>query len=261
MQRTITVITPENSIVTYQAAGIATRFSAALIDLLLQFVLILLVSGFMSALGRGGGAGITTAIGIVLVWLLMFGYALFFEAFWGGKTPGKKLMGLRVVRDGGYPLTFLASAVRNLLRIIDFGLLPLGSTPLVLCGLPGLLTIFFSGNYKRLGDYAAGTVVILDRTPSALGTSLPATPTPQIAFMLPHVKNVDRLTPEDYQIIQRFVSRRHEMEITIQAALGERLARPLMERLEIAPPILVQLQYADLVEAIGRRYVEENALF
>ncbi len=264
LSRTITVITPENIVITYQAAGIASRFLAMAVDLLLQFMLILAVSGIMRAVGGSGAPGIgsiASAFGIVLIWLLMFGYALFFEACWAGRTPGKRLLGLRVVRDGGYPLTFLASAVRNLLRIVDFGLFPLGSSAIVLCGLPGLLAIFFSPSYKRLGDYAAGTVVIIDKAVSPLGEPTSPKETPEVAYLLPSVRNIDRLTPEEYEVIRRFTSRRHEFDITIQAGLGERLARPLMEKLELTPSLIAQIQYADLLEAIERRYAVENGLF
>lgn len=264
LSRTISVVTPENIVITYQVAGVASRFLASVIDLFLQFLLILLVSGIMRAVAGSGAPGIgsiASAFGIVLIWLLMFGYALFFEAFWAGRTPGKRVLGLRVVRDGGYPLTFLASAVRNLLRIVDLGLFPLGGGALFLGGLPGLLSLFFSPTYKRLGDYAAGTVVILDRTVSPLGEPRPLNTKPEVTYLLPSIKNIDRLTPEEYEVIRRFTSRRQEFEITIQAALGERIARPLMERLELTPPILVQIQYADLLEAMEQCYIQERGLF
>ena len=77
-----------------------------------------------------------------------------FETIWNGQTPGKRAFGLRVVRDGGYPITFYASAIRNLIRIADF--LPFGFAA-------GALTIFLQSEYKRLGDLVAGTIVIKER--------------------------------------------------------------------------------------------------
>lgn len=263
MSRLITVATPENVIITYQAAGVASRFIATAIDLFLQLLLIILFSSFMNMIGAAGlGLGdFASALGIVLVWATMFGYALFFEAFWSGRTPGKKIMGLRVLRDGGYPLNFLASAVRNLLRIVDFGLVPLTAMPLALFGLPGLICIFFSPTYKRIGDYVAGTIVVLEENSSPLGKSVLSVLTPQASYYLPCLRNIDRLTSDEYAAVRRFVSRRHEFELLVQASLGERLARPLMEKLEIEAPVQVQLQYADFLEALERRYAEENNLF
>ena len=138
---------------------------------------------------------------------------------------------------------------------------PLGGSAIVLAGLPGLLSIFFSPSYKRFGDYAAGTVVILDRSVSPLGEPTSPQVRPEVAYLLPSVRNLDLLTAEEYEVVRRFTSRRHQFEISIQAALGERIARPLMERLDLTPPIVVQLQYADLLEAIEIRYAQERGLF
>ena len=133
--------------------------------------------------------------------------------------------------------------------------------PLVLFGLPGLVCIFFSPTYKRIGDYLAGTIVVQEEAMSPLGKSVLPTLTPEAAFFLPYLRHLERITAEEYAAVRRFVARRRELETIVQASLGERLARPLMEKLEIHAPIQVQLQYADLLEALERRYAEENRLF
>jgi uncharacterized RDD family membrane protein YckC len=266
MSRSITIVTPENIQVTYQVAGIASRFVATVIDLVLQLFLLLLVGLAINLAARLGGrsgiglGSILTALGLVVAFLVIFAYAIFFEMLWGGCTPGKRLLGLRVVRDGGYPITLVSSVIRNVLRFIDYGLVPI-SPPLVLFGLPGLLCIFFSPTYKRIGDYAAGTLVIVEAgvTPFA-GKRSNAAPTPAVAALLPFVRNLDRMTPEEYRIVRRFTSRRDEMELVVQAAIGERLARPLMEKLEIQVPIMYQLQFADMLDAIERRYAEDRGI-
>ena len=164
MSRTITVVTPENIRVTYQLAGIASRFMALLVDLLIQVGLLIVGAWLFSLLaGAGFGLGsIFTAVGVIYAYGILFFYSLVFEAAWGGRTPGKRLFGLRVIREGGYPLTLITSAIRNIMRFIDFGIVPLSTIPLTLWGTPGLLCIFFSGKYKRIGDYAAGTLVIVE---------------------------------------------------------------------------------------------------
>src|SRR5213076_3552008 len=92
---------------------------------------------------------------VLTVFLLFWGYFLLFEALNGGRTPGKRLMGIRVVMDTGHPLTFTAAAVRNLVRIVDM-------QP-VLTYLVGLGFVLFHPQNKRLGDIVAGTVVVRDR--------------------------------------------------------------------------------------------------
>lgn len=268
MSRTVTIVTPENIEVTYETAGIASRFMATLIDLTIQIVLIVLALAVFNLASRTAGLGgltpgassLVSAVGILAVFCILFVYATFFEMIWGGRTPGKRLLGLRVIRDGGYPINLIASLIRNILRFIDFGILPL-PTPIVLCGLPGLTCVFFSPRYQRIGDYAAGTLVIVETGQSALRGSRQAQPLPQtVEKLLPYVRNVDRITREEYGVLRRFSVRRSELELVAQAALGQRLATPLIARLEIEAPIAYQIQYADLLEAIERRYTEEYGL-
>lgn len=267
MSRSITVVTPENITVTYQVAGFASRFMAFIVDLTIQLLLLLLVGTTLRyTVGGAEGSGISaasivSAVGILVIFLIVLAYAIFFEMLWGGRTPGKRLFGLRVIREGGYPITFLASAIRNILRFIDFGLVPLPGTPLVLWGLPGLLTIFFSPAYKRIGDYAAGTLVIVELGATPFNTQrLSAALPPNVVALLPCIKNLDRLTADEYRMIRRFTARRGELEMVVQASIGERLAVPLMQKLEIDAPIRFQLQYADLLEALERRYAEERGV-
>src|ERR1043166_8717641 len=162
MSRTITIATPENITVTYQVAGIASRLLASLIDLLLQVGLLLGISFFLrqiaavSSLFSAGIGSLVSFVSILVMFVIMFAYATIFEMMWGGRTPGKRLLGLRVIREGGYPINLVSSASRNVLRLIDLGLIPLGASPLLLWGLPGLICIFFSPGYKRIGDWAAG---------------------------------------------------------------------------------------------------------
>ncbi|HLV80542.1 MAG TPA: RDD family protein, partial [Chthonomonadaceae bacterium] len=251
----------ENIQITYRVAGIGARFLALLVDLALRILLLLLAVGLYRLVARvlgGNGLGLAeyaTALYILASFLIIFAYPIFFEMLWGGRTPGKRLLGLRVIRDGGYPINLVASALRNILLFIDFGIIPPVS---VLCGLPGLLCVFFSPAYKRIGDYAAGTLVIVETGASALGTGQRAAGmSPGVAAFLPLVRNVDRLTAREYRMLRRFSARRAEMDLAAQAGLGERLAGPLMAKLEIEAQIAYQLQFADLLEAIERRYAEE----
>jgi uncharacterized RDD family membrane protein YckC len=266
MARTVTIVTPENITVTYRVAGFAPRFLATLIDLVIQIFLWLAVSWIFRIAASGfqfGGLSLgdfISAAGIVVGYLIWFAYASAFEMLWGGRTPGKRVLGLRVIRDGGYPINLTSSAIRNILRFLDFGMLPL-TPPLVLFGLPGLISIFLSPQYKRLGDLAAGTLVIAEAGVSPFNTARGrADIAPQVLDLMPQLKNLERISPEEYRAIRRFTERRGAWELRVQAALAERLARPLLAKLEIIPQVAYQLQYAAWLEAIERWYTEENNL-
>jgi uncharacterized RDD family membrane protein YckC len=266
MARSVTIVTPENITVTYQVAGFASRFLAFIIDLIVQIFLwlagnwVFRIAATGLWFGRLSLGDFISAAGIVYGFLIQFGYATFFEMLWGGRTPGKRLLGLRVIRDGGYPINLTSSAIRNVLRFLDFGIVPL-SPPLILYGLPGLISIFLSPQYKRLGDFAAGTLVIVEAGVSPFNTARTKSDLAQQAIeLMPQLRNLDRITPDEYRAVRRFTERRSTWEVRVQAALAERLARPLLAKLEIAPLISYQHQYAAWLEAIEQRYTEENNL-
>ena len=285
---------------TYQAAGIASRFMAVVVDLLIQVgtaLTVLIVT--QSVAGRGTHSSVSPAsllstAGIVFVGLIVpFAYAIFFEMLWNGRTPGKRLFGLRTVRDGGYPINLFSSVIRNILRIIDFGILPLAS-PLVLCGLPGLACMFVSPTYKRIGDYAAGTLVIVEalnkdasafktvnapnvnandaakpqrfgrwrlkRRATSIRAGTAAAFQPSAEAVLPFVRNISRVSRGEYDLVRRFLTRSAGFDLAVQAGLAERLARPLMEKMEMDFPVYYQLQYVDVLRAIERRCAEERGL-
>lgn len=148
----LVVPTPERVAFQYAIAGPGSRFLAQAIDLLILSVLFVLLS-----LGVSGLAAVTqstrlaTLIAVLLAFVLLFGYFLVLEALWSGRTFGKRLLGLRAVGDLGEPMHFSQTAIRNLVRIVDF--LP------VFYGI-GLIALFINGRGKRLGDLAAGTLVV-----------------------------------------------------------------------------------------------------
>lgn len=161
MRRILEILTPENVNVEYELAGLGSRFAALLIDHLIQAALIIaaviaMVSGGMNFNGDGGG--FIAALGIIAVFIIIFGYFIFFEMITNGQTPGKKALKLRVIRYNGEPLGFLDSLLRNVLRIADF---------LPALNLMGAVFIIFTNEYRRIGDYAANTVVVKVRNDQA----------------------------------------------------------------------------------------------
>ena len=170
----LVISTPERVAFQYEIAGIGSRFLAQIIDSLIIFVILVAITILASALGGVFSSGeLALLIEVILGFVLLAGYFMISEAVWNGQTLGKRSARLRVVGDHGEPLTIAQAAIRNLVRIVDF--LP------VLYGI-GMLTLFISGRGKRLGDFAAGTLVVRDRERISLydlaGTTASATPAP-----------------------------------------------------------------------------------
>jgi len=142
----VTAETPEGINIELRPAGLTSRCYAYVIDLLVRFAILLaigLVTRFMAGLG--------TAVMLILWFALEWFYPVAFELSRWGTTPGKRLFGLKVVMDSGLPITPAASITRNLLRGADF--LPL------LYGF-GCISMLVRQDFKRLGDIAAGTLVV-----------------------------------------------------------------------------------------------------
>ena len=150
----LVVATPERVSFGYQVAGLGTRAIAQLLDLLIVFGILVALS-----LAAGGAAAFTNnalVADLILIiggFITVFGYFWASEAMWSGQTLGKKAFRLRAVGDRGEPLTFLQAGIRNVVRIVDF--LPYGYGV-------GAVVLFINGKGKRLGDLAAGTIVVKD---------------------------------------------------------------------------------------------------
>lgn len=155
MPEQLTVVTPENIELRFQMAGLYSRGQAQFYDLFYQIVasLVLHVSPLFIGFGGYGYRGIYAAYSIIVYFLLFWGYYPFFELYYDGQTPGKRKLGLRVVTIDGGRVGFAASLARNILRVVDF---------LPICFLTGMASILFSDRHQRLGDIAAGTIVIRD---------------------------------------------------------------------------------------------------
>ncbi|MBC9251856.1 hypothetical protein A9179_16420 [Pseudomonas alcaligenes] len=140
------VETPEGIDLALHPAGLMVRALAFAIDLLIRGAILLLAALVMALLGQFG-VGLAT----ILFFLINWWYPVLFEVLYQGRTPGKKFMGLRVVHDDGTPVGWGSSLTRNLLRFVDC--LPAGYCL-------GALSCLCSPAFKRLGDLAAGTLVV-----------------------------------------------------------------------------------------------------
>lgn len=151
----LVIATPERVAFEYEIAGIGSRFLAQLVDGLILFAIAVVI--LIGAIAIGvifNSAQVAILFGLILGFILFAGYFLISEAVMSGQTLGKRAARLRVVGDQGQPITVGQAATRNLIRIVDF--LP------VFYGV-GIITLFVNGRGKRLGDFAAGTLVVRDR--------------------------------------------------------------------------------------------------
>jgi uncharacterized RDD family membrane protein YckC len=166
------MLTPENMEVRFRLAGLATRFFAWAFDAFLQVLLLgLILQAFAftipivlrSSLGKNA-ANWVIAIMIILFFLVLNGYFIFFELKWRGQTPGKMLLHIRVIKQDGYPIGLVESLVRNLVRILDW-------VPFLYA--VGALSMLLSRQSRRLGDLAAGTIVVREDPPIPKPLDLP----------------------------------------------------------------------------------------
>jgi uncharacterized RDD family membrane protein YckC len=246
----LTISTPEGVEMRLTLAGPASRFVSAIVDILIQLALLACVAVVLGIVGQNGlgGGGLAVLLWFVISFGVITFYDVFFEVFRSGRTPGKQLNGLRVVRVEGHPVGFVTSAIRNLLRPIDF----LPSAYLL-----GAVVILSTRKNQRLGDIAAGTVVVRERfaaarRPSELAASL-AAPRPQVAS--PYATwDTSRVTQEEISAVRQFLDRRHAVEGTARSQLAVTLAERLRPKIGGAPADLHGEQFLlALVDAKSRR--------
>src|SRR5438128_3824518 len=225
----LVVTTPERVSFDYQVAGLGTRAIAQILDLLFLSAVLLALLFAALAVGQTSLEVLAYLMVIIGGFVVVFGYFWACEAFWSGQTVGKKVFRLRAVGDRGEPMTFVQAGIRNIVRIIDF--LPYGY------GL-GLVVLFINGRGKRLGDLAAGTVVVKDSDSVALWQlpgGLPPPPPPPgappspvtapappvFAPATPAELFLRRLDPELRRFVASYGRRRFEPPPDLRAQLAD----------------------------------------
>lgn len=214
--KTVKVTTPENIEIEYRLAGLGSRGAAAVIDLSIQVVVILTIILTLFALQINPKDLIDEYSGwviggiILLIWFIIYGYFIIFEMVMNGRTPGKKLFNLRTIRSNGQPITIKHSIIRNLFRIIidTYGV--------------GIITMFFSKQHKRVGDYVGSTIVIAEEKKDDL-----------VAIGVEMNKNYNykySISNEEYQLLKEYHQRKNSLEESkeeLEKELGEYFAKRL----------------------------------
>jgi uncharacterized RDD family membrane protein YckC len=248
------VRTADNVQIGYTVAGVPSRMLAFLVDGAINLGIVLLAALGAAAVtsGMGGSGGVAEAL-VLTVFGLMFlvGHLLYFaifEATSAGRTPGKRAMGLRVVRVDGSAPGLSEALVRNIARIADY---TLGA---------GLFVAFFDARSRRIGDLLAGTMVVRERTTvtpvQALAPVLLRTPDAG-----PGIDALDRLGDHEYTVVRTFLSR-HGLPPDHRERLAEQVARRLMERMALPADaaerhwpaeLFLERLYLQLGERLGAR--------
>jgi uncharacterized RDD family membrane protein YckC len=222
LDTTVRLVTPERITFQYPLAGPFRRAWAYLIDLLMRIVLFTgaLIIAQLLAFGSFSGVGLA----LVVLFFMEWGYPGFCEAVFNGQTPGKRAVHIRVVSAQGVPITGAQAVIRNLLRAVD---------GLPFAYVPGLLSVCLTHKFQRLGDLAAGTMVIVESAPRRRGVV--RVDEPAVAALLPALPVRIAAGPELARALSDYVvhrgrlgrGRREEMAAPLAQVLRRRYDLPL----------------------------------
>ena len=247
--------TPENVELQRRLAGIGSRFIAGLLDsLAIVLILLVLLVIYLVLAWAGLVAGVAfswdmqawiAALFVIAVFLVFWGYFVFWEMRTNGQSIGKKVMKLRVVKDGGGAITFLDVAVRNLIRIAD------------LIGLYGAagICMFLTKKGQRLGDLAAGTVVVSEAAADYAARRDHRVPAHLIYDVSAEALRATTLDPQEYRALWSYWIRREELSLEARERLLRNLIRPILLRAGKIPPNEALVAMEDHVELLLARGV------
>ncbi len=242
----LNIDTPELVDIEMPLAGIGSRFIALLVDYLIwgaALVALILMAVFFLPSGKAPSDRSeqwAVAIVIFIVFLFNWGYFTLFEAFWNGQTPGKRVARIRVIQRSGRAIGLFESMARNLVRYVD-------QIPFFYA--VGVVAMFCSRQHQRLGDLAAGTLVVRDReqetplwggsgartfTEQAFGQNSPM-PEPHLAITLA-ATGIAKLSATDLEVLEGFFARRLDMPLPTRYALAERIAAAIQAKSGLERP-------------------------
>jgi uncharacterized RDD family membrane protein YckC len=258
----LSIETPELVAIQMPLAGIGSRFIALLIDTLIWLVAVAALSLVFWILRPGIGAFSrlsaqwAVAIYLLISFLLNWGYFTLFEAFWGGRTPGKRIAGIRVIQRSGRAIGLFESMARNFIRYID-------QIPFFYA--VGVIAVFATRQHQRLGDLAAGTLVVRDRAQEAplwgeTGTrtftaaafsQMPPVPEPHSELSL-DAAGLARLSPSDLEVLEGFFARRLDLPLAVRQTLAQRIAGAIQAKSGLEVPLGTDVE--TFLEAVAHQF-------
>ncbi|MCB9372722.1 MAG: RDD family protein [Microthrixaceae bacterium] len=230
-QPTRGIVTPEAVLLEFQTASVPTRVLQFSLDVLVQFagfVAAFLVLGAADAANLAIPEWVAIVFATVMFFLILLGYPILMETLWNGRTLGMAAAGLRVVTTEGAPIRFRHAAIRGALGLVDFWLIPVGVIATVV--------ILLTRDNQRLGDLAAGTLVLrerspVDRTAEAMAFFPPYGLEPYAAGL-----DVTSVSSEQYQVLRAYLLRVADFTPEARWSLGARLANPVATEMGHVPP-------------------------
>jgi uncharacterized RDD family membrane protein YckC len=214
----VRLVTPERIVIAHPLAGPSRRFMAYLIDQLLLIVLLLLALLISLVVTMGS----QSALGPFLIayFVLTWGYGAFCEGLFNGQTVGKRTMRLRVVSERGVPISGAQAVLRNLVGSVD-GLVPFFYQT-------ALASMVLSSKFQRLGDLAAGTMVVVEERRWRRGVT--RIDDPEVAALLPWLPSRIAAGSDLARVLSDYVGARHRFDPLRRAEMAEPLARSLRKR-------------------------------
>jgi uncharacterized RDD family membrane protein YckC len=240
----LNIDTPEQVALEFSLATVGSRFLALAVDSLIQFAL---TAALLLAVALGVWLSSTTveaagpwlmAMLVLGAFLVNFAYFAVFESVWNGQTPGKRLIGLRVIHASGRPVSVFEAILRNVVRIAD-------QLPGIYA--IGILSVFLTERSQRLGDLAAGTVVVHERAVQADPRQFAAAAPPEVVLT---AHGASKLTAEEISVIELFFRRREQLDDYARLRAARQIASRIRERLAVTATI----DNEQLLEEVAAEY-------
>lgn len=247
MRAEYTILTPEKVAIDFQLASLGSRAMAALLDLLIMVVLMVLLNMvFVFSMALIGSLAI--ALMFVSFLAVFIGYPLIMEAAFNGRTLGKMAGRIRVMMADGSPITPAAAIGRNLLRLGDF---------LPTMYLAGMLAVFFTEKQQRLGDLVANTIVVHERA-NVVPVPLTSQLTEAVHPLEHLVGDLPGMTEVEYRAVKALCDRFPELAAPTQTRLLNEVWQPIANRLGV--PQFADIHSAWLMEAVVMKYARRHGL-
>lgn len=225
LDTSVNIVTPENIAFRYRLAGPFRRLPAYLLDLLIRGAVMYALSMVLGITGMFGLGFAAIFLLLLAAFVLEWFYGGVLETYWNGQTVGKWAMGIRVVSTDGQPISGWQAVLRNFLRIAD-------AQPFWLYQ-AGLLTTLMTSRFQRLGDLAAGTMVIVEERHWLKG---------MVHFAEPEVARLASLVPPNFVVtrslataLAAYVERRPMFTWARRLEIARHLAEPLRQRFGLPP--------------------------